>query len=408
MTRSLVLGLDAGSWGVKAALAEVAAGEPHVIGVGVAPHSGIRRGMVTDLSATAEAMKQAVTMAEKMAHRPRGSARTVLSVSGPHVLSIVGKAEVVVVDPEGGVSPADVEKALDAAARVELPEGRQVIHVLPRAFRLDSAEGIVDPTGLAGRILQAEAHLISVEALPIQNYLRAAVKADMQVADYQLGLYASAEAVLTPSEREGGTLVLDLGAGMTGVAVYEYGRPWYVGMVPVGAEHITRDLAAILQVPLQVAERLKTERGWASVEQCPDTSLELVSSTGQKAREMQDKRFAQIIEPRVQEMLQLVLDQVKVSGYAGVLTGGLVLTGGGARLKGLVEYAGNRLGLPARIGNPAGTLVNGPEFATAVGLCRWAAGPLQANLEPEPEPLPVKEEQEKRGSTKNWLGSLFG
>jgi cell division protein FtsA len=365
--------------------------------------------MVIDLNATATAMLEAVAAAERMSRRTAEGALVVLSVSGPHVLSVMGRAEVAVADPDGGVTEADVESALNEASLVELPPGRKVIHVVPRAYRLDGAGGVMDPTGLAGRVLAAEAHLVTVEALPVQNYLRAAVKADVQVSDFQLGLYAAAEAVLTPAERADGALVLDFGAGMTGIAIYEHGRLWHAGIVPVGGEHVTRDLATLLQVPMAVAERLKTERGWAAVDLCPDTSLELVASTGQKAREMQDKRLAQIIEPRVQEILQLVSEQVKASGYGGVFAGGLILTGGGARLKGLLESAANWFGIPARIGVPKGSLVGGPEFATAVGLCRWGAGLVMAQPEMALEHAKAADnEQDKRGGAKNWLGSLFG
>lgn len=388
-----------------AALAEVGAGDPRIIGVGSSPSEGIKRGMVTDLTAAAAAISQAVAQADR-GGRLAGEAKAVLGVSGPHVRSVVGRAEVMVEDPSTGVAPLDVERATNSAGSVELPEGRQVIHVIPLGYQLDGAEGVTDPVGLAGRILTAEAHLITVDGLPVQNYLRAAIKAGVQVADYQLGLYAAAEAVLTKEERQAGTLVLDMGAGLTGMAIYAGGRLHHVQLVPVGAEHITRDLASVLQVPVHVAERLKTERGWATVLQCPDTSLELISP-GQKTREMQDRRLAQIIEPRVQEIFHLVAEAVKNAECGEVPLGSVVLTGGGARLKGIAEAASNWFGMPARIGVPSGASGDGPEFSTAVGLVHWGAAAVQAGIGATEETGQEQEQQDNRGGHTNWLSGLF-
>lgn len=404
MERTLVLGVDAGSANVVATLAELAEGVPLVIGVGMVPCSGLHRGMVTDLAATAEAMGQAVSKACEMAGRS-GVTQAVISVSGPHIQSVLGTASVPVRRPINGVTPEDQRRVLDAAtAAAELPAGCRVMHVVPRTYQLDGLEGIADPLGMAGRSLSASVHLITGEELPVQNYLNAAARAGLQVADFQLGVLAAGEAVLSQEEREAGVLLLQIGAGTTGVAVYDRGHLWHVSVLPVGGEHITSDIATLLRVPVSEAEELKIERGWAATDQAPDTMFELPTPSGKNVREVTDKQLAEIIESRVQEILQLAAAQVKRSGYTGLFPAGLVLTGGGARLNGLVEVAADCLGLPARLGCPSGPLVEQPEFATAAGLIRWG----KSLAEDEAAVTADEEKRDNWGRLKNWLRGLFG
>lgn len=399
---SLVLGVDAGSARAVAVLAELGEGKPQIIGLGVAPCSGVRKGVVVDLEQTAAAIGKAVEQACQMAGRP-GVTRAVVSISGPHIFSVVGSAEVPVHRPSHGVTPEDLRLALDSAARVELSSGREVIHVVPRSYRLDGSDGISDPIGLAGRRLEAEAHLITGEALPVQNGLRAAVRAGVTVADYQVGIRAAGQAVLTREEMEAGVLLLDIGAGTTGVAVYDRGHLWHVSVLPVGGDQLTGDLASLLQIPVSVAEELKKERGWAAKELAPDTRFELVSPSGQRLREIEDKQLAEILEPRVQEILALAAERVKRSGYAGLFPGGLVLTGGTSRLQGLMAVAADSLGLPARLGVPSHPLASEPEYAVVTGLVHWGAR-LAVD---EAAAAAAELSRDKWSRFRNWLGSLF-
>ncbi len=399
---SLVLGLDVGSAQVVAAVAEVTGDEPRVLGTGAVRCTGVRKGLVVDLDLTAEAIEQAVRTACEAGSVPEVR-RTFLAVNGPHIQSVVGSAEVPVHRPSNGVTPEDVRRVLDSAAAVELPPGREVVQMVPRSYRLDGAEGVVAPIGLAGRSLFAEAHLITGETLPIRNFFTAARHAGLEVVDYQLALCASGEGVLTPEERQAGVLLLDIGADTTGVAVYDTGHLWHVAVIPVGSRHITTDIASLLQVPVVAAERLKIEHGWAAAEMAPDAQVELVTPSGQKVREVNERRLAEIIESRVQEILQLAARSVKRSGYAGLFPGGLVLTGGGARLRGMEELAADCLGLPARVGAPTDPLLEGPEFAAVAGLIRGGA----RHLREEAAAAAETEGQNTWGRVKNWLRGLF-
>lgn len=400
--RSLVLGVSAGSANAVAVLAELAGGGAQVIGVGTAPCIGVRKGAVVDLNSTAAAMRQAADQACEMAGCT-GVTRTVLGVSGAHIQSVVGAAEAPVYRPSAGVSPEDVRRVLDAAAQIQLPPGRQVVHVVPRSYSLDGSEGVLDPLWLAGRTLQAEAHLITGEILSVQNYLKAASLAGLEVVDYQVSIRAAGESVLTREELEAGVLLLDIGAATTGVAVYDRGHLWHVSVIPVGGEHITNDIAALLRVPLAVAEETKLARGWASAELSPDTRFELPTPSGAKVVEVEEKQLAQIIEPRVQEILELAALQVKRSGYTGLFPAGLVLTGGGSRLQGLVSVASDGLGLKARIGVPEQPLINQPEFATAAGLVSWGVR-LAAD---EAAAAAEEAKRDNWGRFRTWLTGLF-
>lgn len=406
MEPNLVLGVDAGSTHVVAALAERVEGDSQVIGVGLVPSAGVHRGLIVDMGAAAEAVQKAVTAACQMADRT-GVTRAVVSISGAHLLSQVGSAEVPVHRPSAGVTPEAVRQVLDAAAAsVAVPANRELVHVVPRSYTLDGEAPVRDPIGLCGRILAAEAQVVSGEALPIQNHLRMIRQAGLEVADYQVAVRAAGEAVLSPQEREQGVLLLDMGGGTTGVAVYENGHLYHLAVLPVGGEHITHDLAAVLRVPVETAEQIKREQGWASAEMAPEGSFELVSPSGRTVREVTDKHVAEIIESRVEEILQLAAATVKRSGYTGLFPGGLVLTGGGSRLQGLAAYAADCLSLKSRIGVAQGPLAGEPEMATAAGLALWG---LQHERTEESKADSTQEQNRpaKTGRVRDWLKALF-
>jgi cell division protein FtsA len=262
----------------------------------------------------------------------------------------------------------------------------------------------MDPVGLAGRLLAAEAHLITGEKLPLQNHFRAVAEAGLEVTDFQLGVRAAGAAVLSRQEKEAGVLLLDIGAETTAVAVYDRGYLWHVSVIPVGGAHITGDIATLLRTPVATAEQLKIERGWAATNLAPDTRFELATPSGLNTREVEDKQLAEIIDSRVQEILSLVASEVKRSGYAGLFPGGMVLTGGGSQLRGLVAVAADCLSLSTRLGTPDGPIAAGPEFATAAGLVYFGARRVT-------DEVAVAVETEKRDPwtrIKYWFKDLFG
>jgi len=410
VAENLVLGLDPGSSHVAAALAErTAEGDVQIIGVGLVPSAGVYRGLISDLGAAADAMRRAADAACAMADRPRVS-RAVIGVSGAHLRSEVGVAEVSVPRPAAGVSPEAVRSALDAAGAAVAPEtGRERVHVIPRSYRLDGSVPLRDPLGLCGRTLEAEVLVVTGDALQVQNHLRAARHASFEVADYLVTVRAAGEAVLTPEEREQGVLLLDIGGGTTGVAVYDGGHLFHLAVLPVGGDHITHDLATVLRLPVETAERVKREKGWASPLLAPEGSFEVPTPSGLNRREITVKHVAEIIGSRVEEILQMAAAAVKRSGYTGLFPAGLVLTGGGSRLQGLDAFAGDCLNLKARIGTPPGPLAAEPEMAVAVGLALWGARAVpgdEAEARDEPEE-PAREKPARTGRIRDWLRALF-
>ncbi len=412
MAENLVLGLDAGSTHVAAALAEaVEDGEPRVIGVGLVPSAGVYRGLISDLSAAAGAMRKAAEMACAMANKPQVD-RAVISISGAHLRSEVGGAAVAVPRPAAGVTPELVRRVLDAAAEaVEPRAGRERVHVVPRSYQLDGSVPLRDPIGLCGRTLSAEVQVVTGDALHVQNHLRAASEAGLEVLDYLVAVRAAGEAVLTPEEREEGVLLLDVGGGTTGVAVYELGHLYHLAVLPVGGDHITHDLATVLRIPVETAERLKRERGWASPSLAGDETVTVPSPSGLNTHEVSERYVAEIIGSRVEEILQMAAAAVKRSGYAGLFPAGLVLTGGGSRLRGLAAFAGDCFNLKSRIGTPADSLAAEPELSVAAGLARWGARAAPEAVEggqssePDPEPAAVK--PARAGRFRDWLKALF-
>lgn len=350
----------------------------HVIGAASVPAVGMKKGVVVDIEAAAQAMAGAATRCQRMAGAPIG--RVAVSLSGSHVASFNNRALVSVARPGQEVSPDDVHRAMEAARVVNLPGDRELVHVLPRQFLVDGYDGIRDPVGMMGSRLEVEAHMVTASGSAIQNLLKAVVRAGLEADQVILASLASAESTLTQAERENGVVLADIGAGTTDVAVFEDGSPSLTFVLPVGSDHITSDLAMGLRIPLSEAERLKLEYGLLPGRQPGDGVLfEMPSAGSGEPREVTSSLLLDIVEPRVHEMLNLMLTEVRRSGVTRRLPGGLVVTGGGARLAGLDVWASREMGIPVRLGLPdpdalAGLseAVQGPEHAAAVGLVRLA------------------------------------
>lgn len=407
--RDVVVGLDIGSTKVAAVVAEVGVGaEPAIIGLGLVRGSGLRRGVVVDIEATARAVVQAVEQAQRMSGVEIAAA--VVSCSGSHVSSLNNRGVVAVSRPDREITPDDVRRVLEAARVINLTPDREVLHVIPREYEVDGYDGVKDPVGMVGGRLEVEAHMVTAASASLQNLLRAVTRAGISVEDVWLAALAAGEAVLTPTEKELGVVLADIGGGTTDLCIYDRGGPWYCSVLPIGGEHITSDIAVGLRVPLPLAEQVKMERGVASVKAAGDGTFELPHHTGRGTRTVADKLLASIIEPRVQEIFQLIGREIRRSGYPGMLPGGLVLCGGTAALPGIDELAMEILDMPVRVGRPGGLagmsdIVSGPDCATAVGLVHLAARLPAREAAPAREP-----EAGGRGlwhRLRQWLEGLF-
>ena len=350
----------------------------HIIGSASVPSAGMKKGLVVDIDAAAAAIRSAATRCQRMAGAPIG--RAAVNLSGSHVASFNNRALVSVARPGQEIGPDDVHRAMEAARVVNLPGDRELVHVLPRQFLVDGYDGIREPLGMMGSRLEVEAHMVTASGAAIQNLLKAVIRAGLEADQVILSSLASAESTLTQAERENGVILADIGAGTIDAAVLEGGSPFLTFVLPAGSDYITADLAMGLRIPLGEAERLKLEYGLlppgaaGSSGASGDSILfELPSAGTGGPRAITASLLLEIIEPRVHEMLNLVLAEVRRSGSGRHLPGGLVLTGGGARLQGLADWASREFGLPVRVGQPEppeglSEAVQGPEHALAVGL----------------------------------------
>jgi cell division protein FtsA len=373
-----IAALDVGSTKVCALVAQLSEeAEIDISGYGLVPSCGMRRGVVVDVEGTVRAIREAVEKAEDMAQtRIRG---VYLGVAGTHVQSFNNRGVIAITGDEKEISEQDVERVLEAARVLTVPPDREIIHVIPREFIVDGNDGIRDPVGVVGNRLEVEANIVTGSTTSIENIVRCVTKAGLQVDATILAGLAAGEAVLHPAERELGVAVADIGGGTTDVGVFDRRGLWHAGVIAVGGDYVTNDLAVGLRTPLSQAEKVKVQDGLASVEMAPpDDFVEVPDLGGRRTHEISRKAIAEIIEPRVEEIFALILKEIAKSGRQGVLPGGIVVTGGTAALRGLVEVGQYTTGLPVRVGYPEGQgglteLVRDPACACAVGLVRLAA-----------------------------------
>jgi cell division protein FtsA len=366
----VVVGLDIGTYKVGVIVAEVGDDGVEITGIGTAASSGLKKGTVVNIEATVEAIRKAVDEAELMAAT---EIRSVIAGSaGSHIKGFNSHGVVAVKKRE--VEAEDVERVMEAARAVALPTDREVLHVLPQEFVVDDQDGIKDPVSMTGVRLEARVHIVTGAISSGQNLVKCCNRAGLVVQDVLGGPLAAIEAVLTPEERELGVLLIDIGAGTTSLTVLQSDAIRHTAVLPVGGGHVTNDLAAALRTPFAEAERLKQRCGSAVAQAASsDLSIEVPGIGGRAAQKLAPRALAMVIEPRAEEMLALVRSEVERAGCEGLLTSGVVLTGGGAVLSGMSELTERVFRTPVRVGVPLHLsglvdVVASPMYSTAVGL----------------------------------------
>lgn len=379
----IVCGLDIGTTKATAIVADVAdPGAIRLLGVGTATSDGLRRGAVVDLERTTTAVSRAVEAAERMAEVPVRS--VVAGIAGDHIRSLNSRGVIAVASRDQEIGPGDVARVVEAARAVAIPADREVLHVLPQEYVVDSQRGIREPVGMCGVRLEAEVHIITGSAAAARNLLRAIERAGLRVDDLVLQPLASSRAVLSSDEEDLGVVLLDIGGGTTDIAVFHQGAIRHTAILGLGGSNITADLAIGLRAPIERAERLKLESGFAMGCLAPAGEAVAVPGASGRRSEILRQTLAEMIEPRVEEILTHAWREVRRAQCADFLGSGVVLTGGSAALPGIVELAEEIFGMPARRGNPrpfaeAGVDLEHPMFATAVGLVRYAAAQAAEN-----------------------------
>src|SRR5262245_20766949 len=371
-----LVGLDVGTSKITALVGEAGdEGELDIIGIGLAESKGIRRGVVVNLEAAVESIKKAIDEAELTAGVEIDSVH--LGLSGAHVKAFNSRGVVAEAGKNREITKEDVRRALEAAKAVVLPSGREIQHVLPQDIVVDEQDGIGAPVGMTGSRIADNVPVGNGSALSTQNVVACVNRAGVAVLDTVLEQLAASEAVLTQDEKELGVALVDIGGGTTDFAIFERGSLWHTGVVAVGGDHFTNDIAVGLRTPIPDAEKIKRKCGCALAAMVDeDETIEVASVGGRKPRVMARRILSEILQPRAEEIFQLVWDEIRRAGYEKSLNSGIVLTGGGAILDGMPEIAEQIFDLPIRRGCPTdvGGLtdhVASPTFATGVGLALY-------------------------------------
>jgi cell division protein FtsA len=344
---------------------------------GAAESKGWRKGQIVNLDLAVSSIRRAVEEAETITGVPVESA--MIGVAGAHVRGVNSRGGMTVASRPRDVQPDDVRRAIEAARGVTLPEDREILHVLPQEFSLDAHDNIRDAIGMVGQRLEANVHIVTASGSATQNIVTAVNRAGVRVDDTVLEPLASAESCLTQDERELGSCLLDIGGGTTELIAYTGGVVRHTAAVPVGGDHFTNDLAVGLRTPIPGAEQLKRQHACAWRELLEqDFPIEIASVGDRPPRTVFARMLSDIIEPRAQELLMLVRDELRRAGLESQIPAGIILTGGGSRLRGLSELAERIFNLPVRVASPRGLAgmseeVSQPEYATAVGLVLYGA-----------------------------------
>lgn len=391
----IIVGIDIGTSKIVTLIAK-ASDTIHVLGVSEVRSSGIRKGQIIDIEEAVASINASLEAAERMAGY--SASHVVASIGGAHIESQNSKGVVAVSTPQGEISQNDLIRVIDAAKAVSLSSSREIIHVLPRNYTVDGQDGIRDPVGMTGVRLEVDTHIITASSISLRNLEKALSEVGVDTDSIVFSGYASSLAVLSDTERELGVVLVDIGAGTTDISVYVEGSVAYSSVLPIGARHITNDLAIGLRISLESAEKIKlflsqnSEKRRTGLEDIAESSLSRDTRTEsnksdeidlsflglpEEIRKVSKKTLVDgIIRPRLNEIFTMVGMEIKKSGFGGQTPAGLVVTGGGARTVGVTDSAKRTLAMPVRVGYPEGLKgiideVQDPAFSTVVGLVAY-------------------------------------
>ncbi|HEY3063150.1 MAG TPA: cell division protein FtsA [Chloroflexota bacterium] len=379
----IVVGIDVGTTKVCSLIAEVSE-EDHleVIGVGIVPSRGMKKGVVVNPEEVVESIVNAVQKAEQQSGFKIVSA--FVGISGGHISTQSSQGVVAVRHPDRQISPDDVQRALEAARVVTVPSDREIVHALPRHYVVDGQDGIKNPIGMVGHRIEVQTTIVSGALTSVTNLARCLERGGIGLDSLVLQPLAAAEAVLTEAEREIGVTLVDIGSGTTDVGVFVEGALVFATVLPVGGFQVSNDLAVGLRTPFAAAEEIKIRHGYALPELLEDDRMIDVSSfESGEGRPVSRRQVSEIIEPRLEETFELVVEQLDKAGLRG-LPAGVVLCGGTAQLGGIRRLAAEVFHAAVRVGSPTGIYgltdqISSPAYATSVGLLKWG---LEQEFEP--------------------------
>lgn len=370
----LIVGLDIGTSKVLAIVGEInPAGEIEIIGVGHHVARGMRKGVVANIESTVQSIQRAVEEAELMAGCQIYSVYA--GIAGAHIGSFNSHGVVAIREEE--VRTGDIERVIEAARALAIPNDQKVLHILPQEFVIDGQEGIREPIGMSGVRLEAKVHIITGAVSAAQNVIKCIRRCGLEVDDIILEQLASSQSVLTEDERDLGVCLVDIGGGTTDIAIFTEGAIRHTSVIPIAGDQVTNDIAVALRTPTQAAEDIKKKYGCALIQLAhSDETIEAPSVGDRPPRRLARQTLAEVIEPRVEELFELVKAELRRSGFEELIGSGVVLTGGSSKMDGIVELAEEVFHVPVRLGMPThiaglSEVVKNPIYSTGVGLIQF-------------------------------------
>jgi cell division protein FtsA len=372
----LIVGLDIGTSKVVAIVGSVTpVGDLEIIGIGSHRSNGLKKGVVVNIESTVQSIQRAVEEAELMAGCQIHSVYA--GIAGSHIRSMNSHGIVAIKDRE--VFSQDLDRVIDAAQAVAIPADQKILHILPQEYLIDEQEGVKEPLGMSGVRLEAKVHLVSCAVNAAQNIEKCIRRCGLEVDDIILEQLASSYAVLTEDEKELGVCMVDIGGGTTDIAIFTEGAIRHTGVIPIAGDQVTNDIAMALRTPTPHAEDLKIKYACALAKLTgPEETIKVPSVGDREPRDLSRQALAEVVEPRYDELFTLVQAELSRSGYVDMIAAGIVLTGGTAKMEGVIELAEEIFHMPVRLGTPQNIsglkdIVNNPIYSTGVGLLKYGA-----------------------------------
>lgn len=404
---NLIVGIDIGTSKVLAIVGEIGIdGELEVIGVGHHPARGLRKGVVANIESTVQSIQRAVEEAELMAGCQIYS--VFAGIAGAHINSFNSHGVVAIKDDE--VTHNDIERVIEAAKAMAIPNDQRILHVMPQDFVIDGQDGIREPVGMCGVRMEAKVHMITGAVSAAQNIVKCIRRCGLEVDDIILEQIASSESVLTEDERELGVCMIDIGGGTTDIAIFTEGAIRHTAVIPIAGDQVTNDIAVAFHTPTAAAEELKKKYGCTLVQLVDETQvIETPSMGGRPPRTLSRQNLSEIIEPRIEELLMLVQAELRRSGFEELIGSGIVMTGGSSRIEGMMELAEEIFHLPVRMGVPnyngsLSEVVKNPIYATGIGLIQFGHANRSQITQINDQSSPFKSMLERM---KSWFKGSF-
>ncbi len=379
--KDLIVGLDIGTSKVVAIVGEVdEEGDIEVIGIGSHASRGLKKGVVVNIESTVQSIQRAIQEAELMAGCEIRSVLT--GISGSHISSLNSNGIVAIRDTE--VTQGDVDRVLDAARAVAIPSDQKILHVLPQEYIIDHQEDIKQPIGMSGVRMEAKVHMVTGAVSAAQNIEKCIRRCGLEVDEIILQQLASSHSVLTEDERELGVCLVDIGGGTTDIAVFMDGAIQFTKVIPIAGDQVTNDIAVALRTPTHHAEEIKIKYACALTQLAnPDETIEVPGVGDRGSRRLARQTLAEVVEPRYEELFMFIQSELKNSGFEELMAAGIVVTGGSAKMEGVVDLAEEVFHMPVRLGMPSGVtglvdVVSNPIYATGVGLLLFGNGQQQS------------------------------